>query len=113
MLELNGLAERMKGTIMEGVRSMLAHAKLSKTFWAGVLMTTVYVINKSPSTPLDKDIPQRLYIDKVISYRLLRVLVFLLTCMLQRTKRENWTRRLDHAYSFDMTTTILATGYGT
>ena len=29
--ELNGLAERMNQTIMERVRSMLAHAKLPKT----------------------------------------------------------------------------------
>ena len=33
MPELNGLAERMNRTIMERVRSMLAHAKLSKMFW--------------------------------------------------------------------------------
>ena len=33
MLELNELAERMNRTIMERVRSMLAHAKLSKMFW--------------------------------------------------------------------------------
>mgnify|MGYP002776927230 CR=1 FL=1 len=30
--ELNGLAERMNQTVMERVRSMLAHAKLPKTF---------------------------------------------------------------------------------
>ena len=32
MPELNGLAERMNRTIMERVRSMLAHAKLPKMF---------------------------------------------------------------------------------
>ena len=55
--ELNGIAERMNRTIMERVRSMLAHAKLPKTFWAEALMKTTYVINKSPSTPLDRDVP--------------------------------------------------------
>ena len=35
--ELNGLTERMNQTIMERVRSMLAHAKLPKTFWAEAL----------------------------------------------------------------------------
>ena len=44
--ELNGLAERMNRTIMERVRSMLAHAKLPKTFWAEALSTTTYVINR-------------------------------------------------------------------
>ena len=38
--ELNGLAERMNQTIMERVRSMLAHAKLPKTFWAEALLCT-------------------------------------------------------------------------
>ena len=33
MPELNGLAGRMNQTVMERVRSMLAHAKLSKKFW--------------------------------------------------------------------------------
>ena len=45
---------------------MLAHAKLSK-------MTTVYVINRSPSPTLDWDIPQRVWTDKEASYRHLRV----------------------------------------
>ena len=63
---LNGLAERMNLTIMERVQSMLAHAKLSK-------MTTVYVINRSPSPTLDWDIPQRVWTDKEASYRHLRV----------------------------------------
>ena len=33
---------------------MLAHAKLPKTFWAEALSTTTYVINRSPSSPLDE-----------------------------------------------------------
>ena len=53
--ELNRPAERMNQTIMERVRSMLAHAKLPKTFWAEALTTVAYVINRSPSVPLDGD----------------------------------------------------------
>mgnify|MGYP000432718087 CR=1 FL=1 len=52
---------------------MLAHAKLSKTFWAEALMTAAYVINQSPSVPLDGDIPQRVWTGKDLSYRQLRV----------------------------------------
>ena len=37
--KLSGLAERMNQTIIERFRSMLAHANLSKMFWAKVLMT--------------------------------------------------------------------------
>ena len=57
MPELNGLAERMNQTIMERVQSMLAHAKLPQKFWAEVLTTTIYVINRSPSVPLGGDSP--------------------------------------------------------
>ena len=57
--ELNGLAERMNRTIMERVRSMLGHAKLPKMFWAELLSTTTYVINRSPSVPLEGDSPQK------------------------------------------------------
>ena len=59
--ELNGLAERMNTTIMERVRSILAHSKLPKTFWAEALTTATYVINRSPSVPLDGDTPQKVW----------------------------------------------------
>ena len=56
---MNGLDERMNWTIMERVWSMLAHAKLSKTFSAPVLMMEMYVIviNRSPTMPFDGDTP--------------------------------------------------------
>ena len=57
MPKLNVLAKRMNQTIMERVRSMLAHAKLSNMFWDEVLMTMTNVINRSPLTPLDEDVP--------------------------------------------------------
>ena len=56
-LELNRLPERMKQTITERVWSMLAHAKLPKTFWVEALVTTTYVVNISPSTPFEGDVP--------------------------------------------------------
>ena len=77
MLELNGLGKKMNWTIMERVRSMLAHAKLSKTFWAEALMTTTYLINRSRSTPLDGDVPQRVWTRKDVSYRHLKVFDYL------------------------------------
>ena len=73
MPELNGLAERINRTIMDRVWSMSAHAKLSKIFWVQVLMTTTYVINRSPSENLDGDVPQRVWTDKDVSYRHLKV----------------------------------------
>ena len=71
--ELNGLAERMNRTIMERVWSMLAHAKMSKTFWVEALTIATYVINRSPSAPLDGDVPLRVWTFKEISYRHVKV----------------------------------------
>ena len=69
-----GYQRRWTGPSWRGwVESMLAHAKLSKMFWVEALMTTTYVINRSPSVPLDGDIPQRVWIYKDLSYWRLRV----------------------------------------
>ena len=59
--ELNGLVERMNRTIMERVRSMLSHAKLSKSYWAEAMYTAVYLINRSPSVPLKGNVPQKVW----------------------------------------------------
>ena len=56
----NGVAKSMNRTIMEKVRCMLKLDKLSKSFWVEAVNTTVYLINRSPSIPLDFDIPQRI-----------------------------------------------------
>ena len=66
---------------------MLAHAMLSETFWVEALMTTTYVINKSPSTPLDGDIPQRVWTGKDISYRYLKVFDCLVYVHVVKDKR--------------------------
>ena len=47
---------------------MLVHAKLMKTFWAEALMTTTYVINRSPSVPLDDEIRERVWSGKDVMY---------------------------------------------
>ena len=47
--ELNGSAKTVNWTFkMERVRIILAHAKLSKIFWAEALTTATYTINQSP-----------------------------------------------------------------
>ena len=52
---------------------MPTHVKLPKTFWAEVLTIATYVINRSPSAPLDGDVPQRVWTGKDISYQYLKV----------------------------------------
>mgnify|MGYP000246955402 FL=1 len=70
---------------------MLAHVKLSKTFWVEALMTVLYVINRLSSVPLDGDIPQRMWTGKDISYRHLSVFSFLAYIHVAKDQR----RKLD------------------
>jgi hypothetical protein len=52
---------------------MLSHAKLPNSFWAEALNHAMYVRNMSPSIPLAGDIPQRVWSDKDVSYKQLKV----------------------------------------
>lgn len=54
----NGVAERLNMTIMNKVRSMLSESRLSQEFWAEAAATAVFLINRSPSTALEFDIPE-------------------------------------------------------
>ena len=67
----NGVAERMNRTIMEKVRSMLSDSGLPKRFWAEATHTTVLLINKTPSSALNFEIPDKKWSGNppVYSYR--------------------------------------------
>ena len=56
---------------------MMAHAKLPKIYWVEALTTVSYVINRSPSVPLEGGIPLRVWTGKDVSYRHMRVFDFL------------------------------------
>ena len=58
---------------MEKVQSMLKLAKLPKSFWGEVVNIAVYLVNRSPSVPLDFDIPQRIWTGKDVPYSHLKV----------------------------------------
>ena len=69
----NGVAERMNRTIQERVTSMLSMANLAPEFWGEAVLTTAYIVNRSPSSPLDFQIPEALWTGKQPSYDHLRV----------------------------------------
>ena len=50
--EQNGVAERLNRTLMNLVRSMLAHKTINNRFWAEALATAVYVRNRVTSSLL-------------------------------------------------------------
>ena len=62
-LQHNGVAERMNHTIVEKVRCMIRMAKLSKSFWGEAVYIACYLINTSPTTPLDFQIPEKVWTD--------------------------------------------------
>ena len=51
----NGVAERMKRTLVESARSMIAHAALPNIFWAEAISTAAYVRNRLPTTALKEN----------------------------------------------------------
>ena len=69
----NGIVERMNRTILERVRCLLSHSKLSRYFWGEAMRTTIDLINLSPSVPLNGDVPEKVWIRKEVSYDHLRV----------------------------------------
>ena len=69
----NGVIEMMNHTIIEKIRCMLRMANLPKSFWGEAVVTTCYIINRSPSVPLNFDILERVWIGKDISYSYLKV----------------------------------------
>jgi transposase InsO family protein len=49
----NGVVERMNHTLLGMARSMLNFKKLSPTFWAEAIHTTIYLRNRSPIASLN------------------------------------------------------------
>lgn len=54
--EQNGVAERLNRTLCEKARSMIAHAKLPKKFWAEAVATSAYLKNRLPTRSVKSDI---------------------------------------------------------
>ena len=52
---------------------MRLHAGLPKTFWADAVNTVVYLINRSPSAPLDGGLPEETWTGKEVNLAHLRV----------------------------------------
>lgn len=72
-LQHNGVIERMNRTIVEKFRSMLRMAGLRKSFSSEAYSKVCYLINRSPSIPLDFEIPKKVWIEKNLSYSHLKI----------------------------------------
>jgi transposase InsO family protein len=71
----NGVSERMNKTIMERARSVRLHAELPLQFWADVVDTAIYLINRGPSSSLDGGISEEAWTRKKVNYSFLKTFV--------------------------------------
>ncbi|GKB80784.1 retrovirus-related pol polyprotein from transposon TNT 1-94, partial [Tanacetum coccineum] len=69
----NGLAERMNITLMDKVRCLLIQSGFPKTFWAKATCTAAYLINRSPSTAIEKKTPMEMWSGHPSDYEMLRI----------------------------------------
>ena len=53
----NGVTECMNMNLLERARCMLSNAKLQQRLWAEAVLTSCYLVNRSPSTAIDCKIP--------------------------------------------------------
>ncbi|GJZ72093.1 retrotransposon protein, putative, ty1-copia subclass, partial [Tanacetum coccineum] len=68
----NGL-EFCNRTLMDKVRCLLIQSGLPKTFWAEATCTTAYLINRSPSTAIEKKTPMEMWSGHPSDYGMLRI----------------------------------------
>ena len=69
----NEVVERMNRTLNERARSMRLHARLPKTFWADVVSTIAYLINRGPSVPMEFRITKEVWSGKEVKFSHLKV----------------------------------------
>jgi hypothetical protein len=62
----------MSMTIMEHAKSMRLHASFPLQFWVDVVDTSVYLINRGPSSSLDGKIPEDLWTSKKVNFSFLK-----------------------------------------
>lgn len=88
----NGVSERMNRTLMEAARSMLAHAKLSKAYWAEAVSTACYLRNRMVTTALKSgETPYQRWYGKKPNLKHIRVF----GCMAYAQVPEGRRRKLD------------------
>jgi len=59
-LEQNGVAERMNQTLTERACSIRLQADMSEGFWPEAMNHASYLVNISPSTAIDFQIPKKI-----------------------------------------------------
>ncbi|GAA0147556.1 hypothetical protein LIER_36540 [Lithospermum erythrorhizon] len=92
----NGLAKRMNRTIVEKVRCLLSHSNLPTIFWGEALFATMQIINLSPTTILEGEVPKVVWSRKKVSYKHLRVFGFRAFVHVSKDERSKLDNKLRH-----------------
>nr|GFC22476.1 retrovirus-related Pol polyprotein from transposon TNT 1-94 [Tanacetum cinerariifolium] len=69
----NGITERMNRTLMDKVHYLLIQFGLPKAFGVEATCTTAYLINRSPSTAIEKNTPMEMWSGHPSDYGMLRI----------------------------------------
>ncbi|XP_073224915.1 uncharacterized protein [Cicer arietinum] len=90
----NGIAERMNRTILERVRCMILSVGLPKTFGGEAAVTTVYLINRCPSSSIGFKTQIEMWNGKPADYSNLKVFGSL---AFAHTRNEGHCRNAEHS----------------
>ena len=63
----------MNKTLLERTRAMLGVAGLKKAFWAEVVNTAYYIVNRSPLTTIELKTPMQIWTGKLSDYSNLHI----------------------------------------
>lgn len=84
-LEQNGLVERKHRHIMETTLTKLFHANVPLKFWVDAFLTTVYLINRLPSSSLNMKTPFFKIYGKIPNYLTLKIF-----CLVFHISKGKW-----------------------
>ena len=70
--QMNGVAERINRTLVEGVRAIMIETQLPKAMWGELVLTMAYLKNRFPHRTLKFKTPYALWHEKRVSLRHLR-----------------------------------------
>lgn len=69
----NDMAERINITLLNEVGCMLLCSGLLKMFWGETVMTTAYLINRSPTSALNFVVPKVVWSNNYVNYSYVKV----------------------------------------
>lgn len=88
--EQNGLAERINRTIVERAKCMIFDADLEKTYWAEAVNTAVYIINRTVSSAINGDIPEKIWSGYEVDLSHIRIFGSNVMVHVPKQRRRKW-----------------------